>query len=127
MRSVKQATTVLGGTALGSVLDWLRGFRNRLVANPNVQRTAIANPLTRRLARRKASELFDLCAGFVYSQILSACQRLGLFDLLRDRAMSLDQLAGEINLAPDATRRLVDAGVALRLLEYRSGGQRWIG
>ncbi len=127
MSGMKQAATAPGSNVLASVLDRLRGFRNRLVANPDVQRIAIANPLTRRLARRKAGELFDLCAGFVYSQILSACLRLSLFDLLKDRALPLDQLAREVDLTLDATRRLVDAGVALRLLEHRSGGSVGLG
>ena len=33
-------------------------------------------PLTRPIARRRARELFDLVAGFVYSQVLLACVRL---------------------------------------------------
>ena len=42
-----------------------------------------ALPVTRRIAHREAQQLFDLCAGFVYSQILLACVELGLFEHLR--------------------------------------------
>ena len=44
------------------------------------QRFAASFALTRPIARRRAGALFDLCAGFVYSQILFACVRLKLFD-----------------------------------------------
>ena len=54
---------------------WLN-WRNRLVADPRFQRWAAASPLTRFIAQRRAKALFDLCAGFVYSQILLACVRL---------------------------------------------------
>ena len=37
---------------------------------PRFQRWAANSPLTRWIARRRARALFDLCAGFVYSQIL---------------------------------------------------------
>ena len=43
-------------------------------------------PLTRPIARRRARELFDLCAGFVYSQVLLACVRLRLFEILAEGA-----------------------------------------
>ena len=36
------------------------------------------------IAERNARALFDLCAGFVYSQILFACVQLDLFRLLAD-------------------------------------------
>lgn len=107
--------------------DRWRDFRNGLVGNPRIQRLAVANPLTRRIARRKARDLFDLCAGFVYSQILSACVQLQVFELLANRAMPIDELGGRIGLSPQATRRLVDGGAALGLLELRSNGDVALG
>ena len=65
------------GAIVGSSL------RNRLIADPRFQRWAAASPLTRLIARRRTRELFDLCAGFVYSQILLACVRLRLFETWR--------------------------------------------
>ena len=49
---------------------------------PRFQRWAAAFPLTRRLARRDGERLFDLMAGFVYSQTLLACVELGLLQRL---------------------------------------------
>ena len=113
--------------AVAGVTDRLRAFRNRLVGDPRIRNFVISNPLTRGIARHKASELFDLCAGFVYSQILKACLQVGLFEMLHDRALSLDEIAREAKLSPDATRRLVDAGIALKLLERRSGDRVGLG
>jgi demethylspheroidene O-methyltransferase len=94
---------------------WI-GFRNRLIADPRFQRWAAASPLTRLIARRRARALFDLCAGFVYSQILLACVRLRLFEILADGPRTVDSLSGSLGLSRDATLRLLRAAVALRLL-----------
>ena len=67
-----------------SLHDRLLGLRDAILANPGFQRFAGTFALTRPIARRRAGALFDLCAGFVYSQILLACVRLKLFDHLAD-------------------------------------------
>ncbi len=72
--------------------------------------------LTRPIARRRARQLFDLCAGFVYSQVLLACVRLRVFEILADGAQGVDTLAPRLALSTEATRRLLDAAVALKLL-----------
>jgi demethylspheroidene O-methyltransferase len=95
----------------------LRHWRRRLIANPAFQRWAASFPLTRRVADRRARALFDLCAGFVYSQILVACVRLGLFARLAERPRSSRELSAEIGLTAEATERLLRAAVALKLLE----------
>lgn len=107
---------------LARIRDGLRERRNQWVADPRLRRLVLSNPLTRCVARHKALELFDVCAGFVYSQILLACLQLGLFDLLKGRAVGIDRLAREIDLPGDRARLLVDAAIALRLLERRDGG-----
>ncbi|WP_432431393.1 methyltransferase [Rhodomicrobium vannielii] len=101
------------------VLRW----RDRLVASPRFQRWASSFPPTRRIARRNAGALFDLCAGFVYSQVLAACVRLKLFDRLWDGPLTADVLAGQCDLPPDAMRRLLAAAEALGLVAQRAGGR----
>ncbi len=71
---------------------WLT-FRNKLIANPRFQRWAADFPLTRPIARRNVRDLFDLVAGFVYSQILSACVTLGLFETLAEGPATIAGLA----------------------------------
>jgi demethylspheroidene O-methyltransferase len=95
--------------------SWI-GLRNRLIADPRFQRWAAASPLTRLIARRRARALFDLCAGFVYSQILLACVRLRLFEILADGPRTADALSGPLGLSRDATLRLLRAATALRLI-----------
>ena len=56
------------------------GWRDRVLASPRFQAWAAAMPLTRPIARKRARALFDLCAGFVYSQVLVACVRRELHE-----------------------------------------------
>ncbi|MEM7236908.1 MAG: methyltransferase dimerization domain-containing protein, partial [Pseudomonadota bacterium] len=107
-----------------SFRDRLLGWRDRLVADPGFHRFASRFWLTRPIVRREAGALFDLTAGFVYSQILSACVRLDLFDQLKDGPRSCDWLADHAGLASTEMHRLLEAAAALRLLGRRSGN-RW--
>jgi demethylspheroidene O-methyltransferase len=102
---------------------WI-GWRNGLLADPRFQRWAADFPLTRPIARRRARGLFDLVAGFVYSQTLATCVRLRLFDELRDGPLTTDTLAAKLCLRGDALERLLGAAEALKLVE-RVGGDRW--
>ncbi len=108
-------------------VDKTLAWRDRLLASRLFQRRAAAFVLTRPVARRHAGDLFDLVAGFVYSQILSACVQLRLFDLLAERPQTCGQLAGRLGLPIESTRRLLDAAVALRLLQPRSGQRFGLG
>ena len=104
--------------------DRWHAWRDRMLASPLFQRRAAAFALTRPVARRHARELFDLVAGFVYSQVLLACVQLRVFDMLAEGPQPIDGLAARLALTPEATRRLLDAAVSLRLLEHR-GGERY--
>ena len=97
-----------------SVSDWWLGLRNRILSSPRFQRWAARFPLTRLIARRRASSLFDLCAGFVYSQVLNATVRLRLLEELTAGPQTAAELAPVLALGPDAARRLLDAAAALR-------------
>jgi demethylspheroidene O-methyltransferase len=110
-----------------SLLDALRGTRDRLVADPRFQRAAAAFPLTRPIARSRSRALFDLCAGFVYSQVLHACVALRLFERLADHPRDLRDLAEATDVPPARLERLLDAATALGLLQSRSGGRIGLG
>lgn len=90
-----------------------------MISDPGFQRWAAVFPLTRPIARRRSRELFDIAAGFVYSQILFACVRLKLFDILAEGVQSTEQLAKRLELPPDGARRLLRAAVSLGLAEAR--------
>ena len=104
--------------------------RDRLLASPRFQRLAAASPFTRPIARRRAQALFDLCAGFVYSQVLLACVRLDLFEILAAGPQSIDTLSVRLRLPRDAATRLLRAAVALELVAPRGAdslrpGRAW--
>ena len=72
-------------------VDRCLAWRDRLLASPLFQRRAAAFALTRPVARRHARELFDLVAGFAYSQVLLACVQLRLFDVLAEGPQPLER------------------------------------
>lgn len=110
-----------------SLLDGLKGWRDRLIASGRFQRAAAAFPLTRGIANRRARQLFDLTAGFVYSQILSACVRLDLFAILAEGPQGTGQVALRTGLSHAAAERLLEAAVALGLVARRSRGRYGLG
>ena len=120
-------TPVVHASSLLSWRDRLLGMRDSILANPGFQRFAGTFALTRPIARRRASELFDLCAGFVYSQILLACVRLRLFDLLAKGPLSAADLSSLLSLPVDSTLLLLDAAVSLKLAQRRSGDRYGLG
>jgi demethylspheroidene O-methyltransferase len=99
-------------------------WRNTLLASPRFQQWAADFPLTRPVARRRAQDLFDLVAGFVYSQTLAACVRLKLLELLAEGPKSAPAVAGALGLPLAATERLLAAAAALRLVD-RLGPERY--
>jgi demethylspheroidene O-methyltransferase len=101
--------------------------RDRWLSNPKFQRWAAAFPLTRPTARKRARALFDVCAGFVYSQILFACVRLKLFDLLAAGPLTAADIAAQLAVPLDSTERLLEAAVSLRLVEKRVAGRFGLG
>lgn len=96
--------------------DRLLRWAERRIAEPGFRQRAAQWWFTRPIARRRARALFDLVAGFTYSQVLLACVRLQLFDRLAGGPQPLRALAPALGLAPEPCRRLLDAAVALRLL-----------
>ncbi len=111
----------------GTWLDGWRVRRDRLVASPRFRRWAAAFPFTRPIARRRTRALFDLCAGFVYSQVLQACVQLRLFDTLANGPLTPDALAMRLSLPLEDTQRLLLAATSLRLVVRRRGGRFGLG
>nr|WP_313900835.1 methyltransferase [Methylobacterium sp. J-026] len=91
------------------------------MASPRFQRWAAGFPLTRGIARRNTRALFDLCAGFVYAQVLAACIRLDLFAILAAGPLTVDALASRLDLPPENARRLLRAAESLALLRSLPG------
>ncbi|MGA7805364.1 methyltransferase [Bradyrhizobium sp.] len=102
-------------------------MRDSILSNPGFQRFAGAFALTRPIARRRAADLFDLCAGFVYSQVLLACVQLRLFDQLAAGPLCASELSSRLSLPQETTVLLLDAAVSLKLLQRRSDGRYGLG
>ena len=107
----------------------LLGWRNRIVGSRAFQRHAAANPLLRPIARRRAGALFDLVAGFVYTQVLLAMVEGGLVDWLGKGAASTADLADQAGLGEEAAHRLLLAASAIGIVEEvgpRGEGAWWM-
>ncbi len=105
------------------VLAW----RDRLLASPRFQEWAASTPLLRTVARRRARALFDLCAGFVYTQVLTAAVRVGLFDAVAAAPLTVAEIAARTQLPVEGAARLARAAAALDLLEARGGDRFGLG
>ena len=106
-----------------SLGDRLLAWRDRIQTSKWFQKWAASFPLTRPIALRRSQALFDLTAGFVYTQTLTACVRLGLPDFLAVRPRSLAEVAAFSGLPIEETDRLLRAAMALKLVQRRSAGR----
>ncbi len=113
--------------APGSFLDRIFAWRDRLLTSHRFQRLAVSFPLTRPIARRRARTLFDLCAGFVYSQTLLACVRLRLFEILAEGPATSRSLANRLKLSEESAECLLRAACSLGLVARRARGRYGLG
>lgn len=95
-------------------------FRNRLLADLRFHRLMQRFTPTRYIARRKSVQLFDLIAGFAYSQVLYTCVDLRVFHHVGLSGCSISGLAEATGLPPSRCDLLVKAAQALLLLERRA-------
>lgn len=106
-----------------SLSEALLSRRDRLLASPDFQRWILRMPFLRQIARRRARSLFDLCAGFVYSQVLLACVRLRILEALATGPRQITDLAREARLPEEAMRTLLRAAAALQLVQWRGDAE----
>lgn len=109
---------------IGTLHGQWQGVRNALLASPRFQSFATAFPPFRPISRRRSRQLFDLLAGFTYSQVLYAVVKLGLIEHLKGPPLGTDALAARLGWPADRIERLLKAAAALDLLE-RSGKDHW--
>lgn len=109
------------------LLDRLWRWRDDILASPAFQRWAAAFPLTRPIALRRSRQVFDMVAGFVYSQTVLATVRLGLPAYLQGAPRTLDQISRFTDLAPEAASRLLSAGASLHIFRRTRDGRFGLG
>lgn len=107
---------------LGHLAERFYRFRDGLLGDPAFHRSALRLAPTRWIARRKARQLFDITAGFVYSQVLAACVALNLFERLAEGPASTAVLAEEYGMTRESLDRLLDAAAELHLLQRVAPG-----
>ncbi|AUN32313.1 methyltransferase [Niveispirillum cyanobacteriorum] len=94
----------------------LRLWRNRLVASPRFRQLIARLPLLRSIGNRKANDLFRLTGGFIFSQVLLAGVRLGLYETLQGAPATTGVLAAHLGIPEGRLRVLLRANVCLGLL-----------
>jgi demethylspheroidene O-methyltransferase len=102
-------------------------WRNRLVGSSGFRRWVQKVPLVRQLARRRASDLFQLMTGFVHSQVVLACVELDLFNTVSVSPQSAQQLAERHQLEVARLTVLLEAAAGLGLLERSGNGLYGLG
>lgn len=107
--------TATAGHRLTLAIRW-RLWRNRQIASARFRSLMARFPLTRWIAQRKANQLFQLTAGFVYSQVLYACVRFDIFQRLENQILSSEQLATSCKLQVSRMRLLLDQAKCLGLI-----------
>ncbi len=103
-----------------SLWDRLCIVKDRLIADTRFQNRVAKIPFLKNIAKKRANQLFDVMAGFVYTQILLSCVRLNLFNLLKDGPLHLDEIEKRCTLDAIPLKKLLDAAVSIHLLELRS-------
>ena len=103
--------------------DRILAWRDSIQSNEKFQRFAASFPLMRPIALRRSRAVFDLAAGFVYTQTLTACSRVGLFDFLAVRPRTRSEIAAHVGIPLEETERLLRAATALKLVQGRSEGR----
>jgi demethylspheroidene O-methyltransferase len=107
------------GFQLNRTMNW-PALRDRLLASPRFHRWVLAIPGLRSIARLQSRRLFDLVAGFSYSQVLLSCVELKLFEKLAAGPRRANELQQELDLNDRSFEVLTRAAVALELLEWRT-------
>lgn len=110
-----------------SLLDRLVLGWNRLLSSRRFQRLTMAFPLTRPVALGRSRAVFDLCAGFVYTQTVLACLDLGLLDLLSDRPLTAREVSARIGVTERKTQGLLEAAESIGLLRRMRGDRFALG
>ena len=111
---------------MGVADHWL-AIRNRLLASPRFQQFALDYWPFRLIARRRSRQLFDLLAGFAYSQVLYATVKLSLIDLLQAGPLSAADIARRTGWETDRLERLLKAAASLDILETTTDGDYALG
>jgi demethylspheroidene O-methyltransferase len=103
--------------------DRLRGTLHRLAASRGFQRWAARVPGLRGRTAAEGAALFDVMAGFVNAQVLSALVEIEVFDHLQAGPQPVARLAALTGVPESRMAVLAQAGAALGLLRRGRDGR----
>ena len=124
MPLTRTAAAGMRGTGIWDhILGLAASWRNRTVTSPGFQRWASRFFLTRPFVKRDAAQLYDLVAGFVYSQVLLACMEMDILRRLSREAATAGDLAGLLGVDPKRVETLLQAAASIGLLQRLRDGR----
>lgn len=112
---------------LERLIDGFHEWRLNKIASPEFQRWAAASWFTRAFAKKDSERVYDLVAGFVYSQTLLACTELGVLQTLKRGPASARTLAMRHGLPEDRMQTLCQSAAAIGLMVRRRDGSYRLG
>ncbi len=127
MRTLDLAKPLDGGHSRPAWRDRFDAWMDSKLTDPGFSRWAARNIFTRWIVRRRSRQVFDVMAGFVYSQVLLACVRLRILERVNESPRTLDELAHICQVPASALQRLINSAVALKLLSLRGQGRYGLG
>ena len=127
MKTLDLAQSAIDSSRKTPWRDRINATMDRWMTSDAMYRWSTTNVLSRWVTRRRARQVFDLMAGFVYSQVLLACVRLGILERVAERPRTLDELAQLCNVPAAGLQRLLNSALALRLIEPRGQGRFGLG
>jgi demethylspheroidene O-methyltransferase len=98
-----------------------------LLSSPAFHHFAARFAPFRPIAQSRARDLFDLTAGFIYSQVVAAVVELRLLEAVAEGPRQPSDLADVADAPPDALERLLTAAVGLDLLSRVGSGDFALG
>ena len=91
--------------------------RNKIVSSKKFQFLASKFFFSRIFVKSDGKKIYDLVAGFVYSQTLLSFVELGLLDKLLNKEHSIQEISKYLDLNYDKARLLCQSGAAIGILE----------
>ena len=98
-------------------MEIFTNWMNNLVAKPSFHTFIKRIPIIRRLALNDGKIIYDLVAGFVYSQVLLAIIELRLIDFLITGKKEIDEISRFTRLPDDKCILLCNAAASIGLLK----------
>ncbi|GGB33900.1 Demethylspheroidene O-methyltransferase [Roseibium aquae] len=106
-----------------SILDRVRIWRHRVLADPAFHRLLKRLPLGQWYSNRRAADLFSMVSGFVQSQMLFAALETGLLHRLQKSPAQPSALSAELHIPPRQMRAFLQCLDCLGLTSRLSSGE----